>query len=356
MKAYVLHDINDLRYEEVPKPEPGYGEVLLRVGAVGICGSDIPRIYKTGAHVHPLVPGHEFSGIVEKTGQGSDDSLVGKRTGVFPLIPCRKCAPCLRREYELCRNYNYIGSRTNGAFAEYVIVPCDNLLPIPDEVTMEAAAMMEPMAVAVHAMRRAMPEVVRTDRTVIIYGMGTIGLLLSAFLLDAGIDADKLYVIGNKDFQKKKSDEIGILPENFFDIRNGDPEEWIEDKTLGMGADISFDCVGKNETVKQAIDHASPSGQVVLLGNPYSDMILPKDVYWKILRNQLRITGTWNSSFTDSEDDDWHYVLDRLSRGNIHPEKFITHRFSLQDLHKGIELMRDKKEPYVKVMGINFLK
>ena len=91
MKAWVLHDIGDIRYEEVSKPNPAAGEVLLRVGAAGICGSDIPRIYDTGAHRMPLIPGHEFAGEVTETGEGVDGSWTGKRVGVFPLIPCRKC-------------------------------------------------------------------------------------------------------------------------------------------------------------------------------------------------------------------------------------------------------------------------
>ncbi|SKB94736.1 L-iditol 2-dehydrogenase [Lachnospiraceae bacterium] len=352
MKAYVLHDINDLRFEDVQKPVPSPGEVLLKVSAAGICGSDIPRIYDTGAHVHPLIPGHEFSGIVEELGNGADESLSGKRVGVFPLIPCMECDPCRHGKYEMCRHYSYIGSRRDGAFAEYVAVPSRNVIVIPDEISMETAAMLEPMAVAVHAMRRGFKTCEIINGYAVVFGMGTIGLMLTAFLLDAGVDPDKLLAIGNKSFQREMALEIGVKADNFYDIREGDTDGWINEKTDGRGVELTFECVGKNVTVVQAVDHASPSGRIVFVGNPHSDMDFSRDVYWKILRNQLKITGTWNSSFTGEKSDDWHYVLDRLKKGTIKPEKFITHRFSLNELHKGFKLMRDKSEPYVKVMGI----
>lgn len=94
MKAWILHGINDLRLEDVPVPVPGEKEVLVRVKAAGICGSDIPRVYRTGAHIHPLIPGHEFSGEVVEMGSGVDRSWVGQRVGIFPLIPCQSCGLC----------------------------------------------------------------------------------------------------------------------------------------------------------------------------------------------------------------------------------------------------------------------
>ena len=123
MKAYVLHGIGDLRYEDVGLPALAEGTVLVRVRAAGICGSDIPRVYRTGAYSHPLIPGHEFSGEVVRVGAGVDGAWVDKRVGVFPMIPCMGCPQCQKGQYEMCRNYNYLGSRTDGGFAEYVRVP-----------------------------------------------------------------------------------------------------------------------------------------------------------------------------------------------------------------------------------------
>lgn len=345
MKAYVLHGPNDIRYEDVPVPAPEEGEVLIAVKATGVCGSDIPRIYQTGAHKHPLIPGHEFAGIVTELGERVEEKWLGKRVGIFPLIPCGKCSPCQNKQYEMCRSYDYVGSRRNGAFAEYVTVPAQNLIELPDNVSFEAAAMLEPMAVAVHAMRRLS---LKATNTVVICGVGTIGTLLLMFLMDAGVQ--NILVIGNKESQKQNVLGLGLDDACYCDSKTQNVSEWILRHTDGNGADIFFECVGRNETVTQAVDLTAPAGQICLVGNPHSDMLLDKQVYWKILRNQIRLTGTWNSSFTGDMDDDWHYVLERLAQRAVTPEQLISHRFSIDEIEKGFHIMRDKTEDYVKIM------
>lgn len=347
MKAYVLHGIDDFRYQEVDTPDILDNTVLIKVGAAGICGSDIPRVYRTGTYSYPLIPGHEFSGIVTEVGRGVSTEWLNKRVGIFPLIPCKECDPCQKQQYEMCQNYSYLGSRTDGGFAEYVRVPIWNLIELPDNVSMEQAAMLEPMAVAVHAIRRAQIKV--TD-TIVVCGLGTIGLFTVMFLREMG--CRNLLCIGNKEFQKKLLEELGISGECYCDSNSQNPEVWINEKTCGKGADIFFECVGKNETLLQGINSVTAGGKVQLVGNPAGDMHLEKNVYWKILRKQLSVFGTWNSSFTHSEEDDWHYVLDRLRRGKLHPEKLITHKYPLEELINGFEIMRDKKEDYVKVIGV----
>lgn len=406
MKAYVLHDIGDIRYEEVKKPILKPDEVLIEVKAVGICGSDIPRIFENGTYSFPLIPGHEFSGCIVETGAEADSDWLGKRVGVFPLLPCRNCVPCGRQHYEMCRSYSYFGSRTDGAFAQYVAVPVGNLVELPEEVSYEAAAMLEPMAVAAHAMRsmglgedaglsnagerigceekdirvekkigpaekdiRAEEETspavkgvkaeeeagratksIGQDRkeTVAVCGLGTIGLLLTMFLKEAGID--DLLVIGNKEFQKKNILDLGIPEDRYLDSRDGDIVHRILDRTGGLGVDVFFECVGKNETVSEAILATAPGGRIQLVGNPASDMNFDRNTYWKILRNQLTVRGNWNSTFLHSDEDDWHYVLNLLQEGKIHPEHYITQRFRLDELEKGLHIMKDKTEEYVKVM------
>ena len=136
----------------------------------------------------------------------------------------------------------------------------------------------------------------------------------------------------------------------------GNAAGWLHDKTGGV--DVYFECVGKNECVSYGIDSAAPGGRIVLVGNPYSDMQLSKDTYWKILRNQLSILGTWNSTYLqrgrndDLETDDWGYVIRRLEEGKIHPEELITHRFDLSELNRGFEIVRNKTEDYCKVVSI----
>ena len=350
MRAYVLHAIEDFRMEEVPKPVPGAGEVLLAVKAAGICGSDIPRIYRTGTYSYPLVPGHEFSGVVVEAGIGVDREWLGRKAGVFPMIPCGHCAQCRQKKYELCRSYGYLGSRTAGGFADYVTVPAWNLLELPETVSFEAAAMMEPMAVAVHALRNSgLMEDRWKNRTMAICGLGAIGLLLLMFMLENG--ASRVFVIGNKDNQREIAESIGIEETRFCDVRNEDADKWLLETTGGEGVELYFDCVGSRETLLYGLQCTSPGAKIQLVGNPVSDMYVEKEIYWKILRNQLTLSGSWNSSFSHSLEDDWHYVLRKLTEGRINPERLISHRFSLEELVKGFELMRDKSEAYTKVIG-----
>jgi L-iditol 2-dehydrogenase len=380
MKAWVLHKPGDIRFEEIEKPQPALGEVLVKVEAAGICGSDIPRTFDTGAHMMPLIIGHEFSGTVvtqrdlesdkENIGLGQEVSgsrdWIGKRVGIFPLIPCKKCGPCLNGRYEMCRSYSYIGSRRDGAFAEYVSVPVWNLIELPDLVSFEEAAMLEPMSVAVHAMRIGIgTEQIPKMASIVVCGLGTIGLLMVQFLMDAGYK--NIYVVGNKNLQKSLAVKVGISSDNFCDSRTEDVSKWLADRTDGV--DLFFECVGRNDSISYAIDSAAPSGRVVLVGNPYGDITFSRNTYWKILRNQLTVLGTWNSSFagqdsersqhslTDSQDlvadntqDDWHYVLERLSTKRINPALLITHRYPLEQLDTGLHVMRDKKEEHCKVM------
>jgi L-iditol 2-dehydrogenase len=353
--------------------------------AAGICGSDVPRVFRDGAHIMPLIPGHEFSGVVEAVGDERSD-WIGKRVGIFPLIPCGECLPCRNGQHEMCRHYNYLGSRRDGGFAEYVIAPVKNLIELPDSVTFEQAAMLEPMAVAVHAMRRLrlteeyyddstaridlegggmkipkLSEVVQKfsvkDVSLGVAGVGTIGMLLVMFLWERGFR--KVYVACNKDLQVEKLRAMGLKDENICDSRKMDAGKFFIDRTDGTGVDAFYECVGRNETAVLAIDSVRPGGSICFVGNPYSNMSFSKDVYWKILRNQISVTGTWNSSFftSDAVDPvdgknltDWEYVVRRLQDSKIAPENFISHRFPMEGLIHGLEIMRDKKEDYLKVM------
>ena len=400
MKAQVLYDIGEISYADVEKPVPRANEALVKVRACGICGSDIPRIYKTGAHNMPLIPGHEFSGTVEECETAPE--LVGKRVGIFPLKPCMECAQCKNKHYEMCSNYDYLGSRCDGGFAEYVAVPTWNLLPIPDEITDSEAAMLEPMCVAVHAMRKAGLEICAgavasptptgagtqqshttpsdANKSIFICGLGTIGLLLAMFLRDAGYR--NIYCIYNKGIQMEKLVDMGFALSNLWDYREGDPADFVREKT--SGADVFFECIGTSEAYERAVSLTAPLGTVVLVGNPASDMSLKREVYWKILRNQLKLVGTWNSSFygnplvakpvdaatasanTASDAghagaslshaltlDDWNYVLSRLPeirKSGFSPENLITHRFTLDEMQQGLEIMRDKADEYIKIM------
>ena len=258
----------------------------------------------------------------------------------------------------MCSNYSYLGSRRDGGFSEYVCAPAWNLIPLPDTVTDDEAAMLEPMSVAVHAMRRAL-ENRNPNSSIVVCGLGTIGLLTALFLKDAGYPY--VYCIGNKDIQKEKLLQMGYAENQFCDVRYGDPVRYINEKTAGRGADCYFECIGRSESYEQAVKCTAPLGTVMLIGNPASDMELSKENYWKILRNQLTLMGTWNSSYYGpAGNDDWHYVISRLiawkqeaggsNQPLFSPANLITHSFLLLELDKGLDIMRRKSEEYVKIM------
>jgi len=344
MKACVLHAVGELRCEEVAKPVPKPGEVLLRVAACGVCGSDIPRVFVKGTYRFPTIPGHEISGVVEACGEGVDASLIGKAFAVFPLIPCRKCPACAVGAYAQCEHYDYLGSRTDGGFAEYVCAPAWNLVAVPETVSMEEAAMTEPAAVAAHAVRQGGVDV---GDAVAIYGAGPIGVMLAMWARAWGAGEILLIDIDPRrlDFAK----EMGFP--NVFDGRQGNPALWVGSVT-GRGADLVIEGSGSTVAFEQCMHSARPFGRVVLMGNPTGEMKLSQDGYWAILRKELRVTGTWNSSYTELPKNEWKLALDFMAHGELNVDGLITHRVSLEGLLGGLNMMRDGSEFTNKVMYV----
>ncbi|MDR2355655.1 MAG: galactitol-1-phosphate 5-dehydrogenase [Clostridiales Family XIII bacterium] len=342
MKAWVLHGANDLRLEQRPLPALADAEALVRVKAAGVCGSDIPRIFETGAHTLPVVPGHEFAGVVADAGRACSDRI-GKRVGVFPLIPCMRCDSCARGRYETCSTYDYIGSRRDGAFAEYVAVPAWNLIELPDTMPFDAAALLEPAAVALHALRAAGAE---NAESVAIFGAGPVGLFAAGWARISG--AKKVFLVGTRAEQAEKARLLGFS--DFLDINERDAAERIRALTGGAGADLCADAAGDPRAVSDCIRAARPGGLVVLIGNPRADMRIGKDTYQKILRKQLRVCGSWNSRFNREAENDWTETLAAFDGGALRPETLISHRFPLADLARAAERMRARKEYFCKVL------
>lgn len=188
------------------------------------------------------------------------------------------------------------------------------------------------------------------EDTIAVCGLGTIGLLLLMFLREAGFQ--NIFMIGNKDFQKETILRMGFQKEYFCDGRKEEAVQWLMERTGGVGADVFFECAGSNESISQAIDLTAMAGKICLTGNPFTDIKLSRDIYWKILRNQLTVTGTWNSVFTGNTEDDWHYVLGRLISNRVMPEELISHKLSIREFGEGFRIMRDKTENYIKIMGV----
>ena len=173
MQAAVMYKPGDIRLEEVPKPEPKKGEALLRIAAVGVCGSDIPRMLTKGAHRMPIICGHEFSGEIVEVGEEVNGFDVGELVGVAPMLPCRVCDQCMTGNFSRCRNYDYFGSRRDGAYAEFVAAPVQNLLKAPKGTDPRAIAMTDPASIALHAVWKAPPTMGERGAVV---GCGPIGL------------------------------------------------------------------------------------------------------------------------------------------------------------------------------------
>lgn len=332
MKAYVLHNVNDLRYEDVPMPECPKGWAIVQVKAAGICSSDIARVFTKGTYHFPTIPGHEFSGVVYSVADEEQQSWVGKRVGVFPLIPCRECPQCKQKQYEMCANYDYVGSRRDGAFAEYVVVPIWNLLPLPDEVPLEVAAMLEPLSVGLHALKKA--EIKEADSVAVI-GTGMIGI--SAAQWAKKYTNGEVVVIGRNENKRHLVENTG-LP---YEVRT---------KADGQEYDVVLEAVGTPDSIDLALNMVRPGGTVVLMGNPSGDILLTQNTYWRILRKQLVIKGTWNSFYDGAEPSDWTDAIEALAKGDVEVKSLISHTFPQDRLFDGLQLMRDHKEPYCKIM------
>lgn len=344
MNAYVLEGVNNLKFKSVGIPEITGNEVLVEVRAAGICGSDIPRIFVTGTYSFPTIPGHEFSGLVVKAADEQNNHWVGKRVGIFPLLPCMKCNNCRKGNYELCDNYNYLGSRCDGGFAEYVSVPAWNLIELPENISFEEAAMLEPASVALHSAKIA--EVKKGDN-VVIYGLGTVGLLIAQWVRFLG--AKKVMLIGNYRGQKELANKLGF--KHWHDTTS-DSIKWIKEQTNGKGVDIAIDAVGANETISNAINSVNVKGKVILVGNPKSDIKLEKDCYWRILRRELTLLGSWNSHYSQYETSDWVEAVRAISNKKIILKDLITHKFTFDKLNDGLDVMRNKNIYSNKVMLI----
>lgn len=334
MKAYSLHNVDDLRYEDISMPECKPGWVIVQVKAAGICSSDVPRVFTKGTYHFPTVPGHEFSGIVHSVADDCNRHLVGKHVGVFPLIPCRNCKPCSDKHYEMCEHYDYIGSRRDGAFAEYVAVPVWNLIEIPDNMPFEVAAMLEPFSVALHAIKFG--QVSAQDRVAII-GTGMIGIAAGLW---AGMrNAGQVTIIGRSEQKRHMIEKFGL-------------EYQVLNESARNEYDFVLEAVGTPASIESAINATRRGGRLVLMGNPSGDILLHQNIYWKILRKQLVITGTWNSSYDGTNPSDWTDVVEALAAQKIDGESLITHRFRQERLMEGLELMKEHKEPYCKVMTL----
>lgn len=341
MKALNLHGVNDLRLDDVELPRLLPGEVMLRIRACGICGSDIPRVFTKGTYHFPTIIGHEFAGEIVAA---EDGELLGHGAAVFPLLPCKACETCRQQRYAQCVHYDYYGSRRNGAMAEFLAVKKENLVLLPEDgsVSYEAAAMSEPAAVALHAFRKSG---ISSGDTIVIFGVGPIALMLASFAREAG--AGHIILVARSQAKKEFAQKLGFM--ETIDACETDVQDFVSKQTDGAGANACIEGTGSAVCLEQAVLCAGAFGRIVTLGNPQEDMPLSQQTYWQILRRELSIVGTWNSSFGEREND-WLDVMQAMQFHALDVEALITHRFRLDDYEQAFRLMHEKQEMYCKVM------
>ncbi len=313
-----------LTVEDSKYPRCANDEVILKVKACGICGSDVPRVFNGKSYYYPIVLGHEFSGIVEKSKGGRFE---GKRVCIFPILPCKECEYCKKELYANCTHYDYYGSRRDGGMQDYLTIKEDNLVFLPDNVSYEAGAMIEPTAVCLHAVKKA--NIIKGE-SILIYGAGTIGLLCAMWARNFG--AENVYLIDIDENKLQMTENLGFKRYN------------------GEIVQVAIEASGAKACLNQAIDKIAPFGRLVIVGNASADMTIEKDNYSKILRKQLSIFGSWNSDYSQTVND-WKDSVQAISEGRIDPEALITHRFSLQDSVQAFEVIKNR-EFYNKIMVV----
>ena len=314
MKALVLQEYKKFAVEELPVPVAKPGEVLVRVRACGICGSDVHGMDgSTGRRIPPLVMGHEAAGEIAAVGPGVTAWKAGDRVTFDSTVYCGECWFCQRGEVNLCDNRQVLGVscgdyRRQGAFAEFVAVPQRILYRLPENLSFEQAAMVEAVSVAVHAVART-PGV--RDAATVVVGVGMIGLLVVQALRVAG--AKQIIAIDLEDDRLQLAQRRGATAA--FKADEADLAAKIRALTNGRGADAVFEVVGLSPTLKTAIDCVRKGGSVTLVGNLKAQVDLSLQA---VVTRQLTLIGTCASAGEYPE------CLDLIASGQINVTEFIS--------------------------------
>ncbi|GCF93826.1 galactitol-1-phosphate 5-dehydrogenase [Enterococcus florum] len=346
MKAVELVSIGELTLVDKAQPTPKAGEVLIKIMACGICGSDIPRTFVTGSYHFPTVLGHEFSGEIVALGEGVAESYLGKKAAVFPLLPCNTCEFCRSGNYAQCTDYNYFGSRTDGGFEEYLAVPLFNLVLLEDQVSFEEGAMVEPATVAQHVINKAQ---LSLGDSIVIFGAGPIGVMVAQWaqingagkVILADIDQTKV------DFAKK----IGF--EFVCNSAEVSAEDFIKEMLNGKLADVAVEATGASAAFDQCVQSIRAFGRVVLLGNPHSDMLLQQKTYDQFMRKEGTIVGMFNSVYDKIPKNEWQITAQAIANGSLKLSPLITHKVPIEGLIEAFDIVHEKKEFYNKVLMVH---
>ncbi len=313
MKALLLSEYNRLELTEVPTPEAGPGELLIRVTACGICGSDVHGYDgSSGRRIPPIVMGHEAAGVVVSVGESVEGFAAGDRVTFDSTVYCGECANCRRGDVNLCDRRQVLGVscgeyRRSGAFADFVTVPARICYMLPDNLVFEDAAMLEAVAVAVHAVSLAP---ISLGGSALVIGAGTIGLLVQQALRAAG--CKNVFVTDVDASRLGLSESLGATRTL---LSASDLSRRVADLTDGMGVDVVVEAVGATQTIALAIDSVKKGGTVVLVGNISPEVNIHLQ---KVVSRQIRLQGSCASA------GEYPRAIELVSRGEIQVRPLIS--------------------------------
>lgn len=337
MKAAVLHAIGDIRLEEVPTPQIGNSEVLLKVKACGVCGTDVHFLHGEWTVNMPLIPGHEFSGEIAEIGKDIQTISIGDRASIDPNVVCGVCKNCRRTQRShLCSNIKAIGVDVNGAFAEYVKAPEEVVYHLPDNVDFETGAMSEPVGCAIRGFDKTRTTL---GDTVVIIGAGPMGLILLQMALLQG--AAKVLTLEPIEGRRKIAEKLGA--HRTINPIEEDASKVIAEETEGNGPEVVFEAVGSAKTIELALDLAGRGSRVNLFGvAPETDIVKIKP--FMLYDKELEISASYRDPFT------FDRAIQLLANDRIDVKSLITHDFPLSRINDAFQTFMTKKEEAIKLM------
>ena len=278
----------------------------------------------------------KYAGTVVAVGEDADPDLIGKVGAVYPVVPCGQCDSCQIGQYAQCSDYHNLGSRTDGGFAEYCLLPSDWHLVVSNnpKTTMEELSIVEPATVALHAIRKGE---VKGGDTVVVFGAGPIGILIGRWCKMFGT---KVILV---DIDEEKAE---FARERGFTVINAMKQDCVEEVsklTKGKMSDVVIEGTGTSAALNQAIECSKPFAMVTLLGNPHRDTTIKLDQHSMIFRKELRFTGVWNNYYSDLPFNEWKYTVDMLNEGKLEVLDLITHRSDLDHLKQLFDDIHDHK-------------
>lgn len=339
MKALLLSQYKQLEIADVPQPSPGEEEVLVRVAACGICGSDVHGYDgSSGRRIPPIVMGHEAAGTIVALGTGVSGFSKGDRVTFDSTIFCGVCSNCRRGDVNLCDQRQVLGVscaefRRPGAFAEYIAVPSRILYRLPDQLSFAEAALLEAVSVALHGVSLA-PSV--AGSAALVLGAGMIGLLTVQALRAAG--CSQIYVADVDDSRLKLAEQAGATVAL---SAKEDIAAQVMQLTGGVGVDVAVEAVGRNETVRASIESVRKGGTVVLVGNISPEVTLPLQ---RVVTRQIRLQGSCASA------GEYPRAIELMASGAIQVKLLITAIAPLEDGPRWFERLYAREPNLMKVI------